>query len=218
MLVAFIVVAIAVSVVLSTTSNQSPSDDSNPTLKERTHGSVLTTMASPLLGDSSAPVTIIEFGDYQCHFCKKWFDETKPTIMDQYIDTGKANFIFVDMAFLGSDSPLAAQATYCADDQGMYWDYHEILYNFQESKVDGGWANFERLQAFASSLGLDLDEFTECLNSGKYVQRVQFNTAEARSHGITATPGFIIVGQDNEITIRGAQPLSTFIQTLDSLI
>ncbi len=187
-------------------------------MEDRTHGTVSTTMGSPILGDPSAPITIIEFGDYQCHFCNKWFHDTKPAIESQYIDTGKANLVFVDLAFLGRDSPTAAQASYCADDQGMYWEYHDILYTYQESQIDGGWANSERLNAFASSIGLDLDQFTDCLDSGKHAQRVQYNTSQAKSHGLTATPGFIIVGSDRQVQISGAQPFSVFQQTLDSLI
>ena len=95
----------------------------------RTHGTISTAMGSPILGDTSAPITIVEFGDYQCHQCYNWFHNTKPAIVQDYIDTGKANLVFVDLAFLGRDSPKAAQASYCAEDQGMYWEYHDTLYN-----------------------------------------------------------------------------------------
>ncbi|MBT5843079.1 MAG: DsbA family protein, partial [Thaumarchaeota archaeon] len=105
----------------------------------RTHGTISTSMGSPILGDLSAPITIVEFGDYQCHQCYNWFHNTKPAITKEYIETGKANLVFVDLAFLGSDSPKAAQASYCAEDQEMYWEYHDILYTFQESKINNGW-------------------------------------------------------------------------------
>ena len=209
----------AVGIVIAEASfESSQSGASDSIMEERIHGTVLTTMGSPILGDQSAPITIIEFGDYQCHFCSKWFHDTKPAIESHYVDTGKANLVFVDLAFLGRDSPAAAQASYCADDQGMYWEYHDILYTYQESQIDGGWANSERLKAFASSIGLDLDQFTDCLDSGKHAQRVQYNTSQARSHGITATPGFIIVSSDQQVQISGAQPFSVFKQTLDSMI
>ena len=130
---------------------------------------------SPILGSDSAPITIVEFGDYQCHQCHNWFVNTKPMIMRDYIETGKANLVFVDFAFLGRDSPKAAQATYCADDQNMYWEYHGALYTSQESKIDNGWANTERLKAFAFSLNLDMELFNECLDSDKYSKRVQYN-------------------------------------------
>ena len=91
--------------------------------------------ASPVLGSANAQITIVEFGDYQCEMCHSWFHNTRGTIIDNYVDTGKVNIIFVDLAFLGSDSPIAAQATHCADDQGKFWEYHSILYYKQEGKI-----------------------------------------------------------------------------------
>ena len=184
----------------------------------RTHGTISTAMGSPILGDPSAPITIVEFGDYQCHQCYNWFHNTKPAIFQDYIETGKANLVFVDLAFLGRDSPKAAQASYCAEDQEMYWEYHDILYVSQESKIDSGWANTERLKAFAFSLGLDMDLFESCLDSGKYSKRVQYNTQQARDHGVRGTPGFFIVGPDGQQQLGGAQPYSVFKQILDTMV
>ena len=185
----------------------------------RTHGTISTAMGSSILGDPSAPITIVEFGDYQCHQCYNWFHNTKPAIFENYVETGKANFVFVDLAFLGRDSPKAAQASYCAEDQGKYWEYHDLLYNSQESKIDNGWANSERLKAFAFSLGLDMELFESCLDSGKYSKRVQHNIEEARKHGVRGTPGFFIVGPgDQQQQIGGAQPYSVFKQVIDSMI
>ena len=89
------------------------------------------TNGSPVLGSPSAPITIVEFGDYQCEACYHWYHNTRADIIDNYIETGKVNLVFIDLPFLGRDSITAAQATYCADDQGKYWEYHETLYNFQ---------------------------------------------------------------------------------------
>ena len=140
-------------------------------------------------------------------------------IMRDYIETGKANLVFVDFAFLGRDSPKAAQATYCADDQNMYWEYHGTLYTSQESKIDNGWANTERLKAFAFSLNLDMELFNECLDSDKYSKRVQYNSQQARDNGVNGTPGFFIVGPDyNQKQIGGAQPFSVFKKVLDSMV
>lgn len=183
----------------------------------RTHGTISTAMGSPILGDPSAPVTIVEFGDYQCHQCFNWFHNTKPAIDREYIETGKANLVFVDLAFLGNDSPKAAQASYCAEDQEMYWDYHDLLYASQEPKIDGGWADSERLKAFAFSLGLDMELFESCLDSGKYSKRVQYNIQQAREHGVRGTPGFFIVGPDGQQQLGGAQPFSVFKQILDTM-
>jgi protein-disulfide isomerase len=211
------VIVIAIIAGVAASLSASPSETVNLDMG-RTHGTISTAMGSPILGDPSAPITIVEFGDYQCHQCYNWFHNTKPAIVEDYIETGKANLVFVDLAFLGRDSPIAAQASYCAEDQEMYWEYHDTLYNFQDSKIDGGWANSERLKAFASSLELDMDLFNSCLDSGKYSKRVQYNIQQARDHGVRGTPGFFIVGPDGQEQLGGAQPFSVFKQVLDKMI
>jgi len=181
-------------------------------------GTVNTSMSSPVLGSPDAPVTIIEFGDYQCPSCKKWFLDSKPQIISNLIDTGKANLIFIDMTFLGKDSLPASAATYCAEEQGQYWNYHDLLYSNQMG-VDTGWANSERLKAFALSRGLDMDLFVSCLDSGKYDKRVRFNTRVATNNGVDITPTFIIVGPDGQQQkIAGAQPYSVFENVIESMI
>jgi len=211
------VVVIAIIAGVAASISASPSETVNLDMS-RTHGTISTAMGSPILGDPNAPITIVEFGDYQCHQCYNWFHNTKPAIMRDYIETGKANLVFVDLAFLGRDSPKAAQASYCAEDQEMYWEYHNSLYNSQESKIDNGWANPERLKAFAFSLGLDMELFESCLDSGKYSKRVQYNIQQARDHGVRGTPGFFIVGPDGQQQLGGAQPYSTFKKILDPMI
>ena len=214
-IIGVIVIAIVAGIVGSYSST--PSETVNLDMG-RTHGTISTAMGSPILGDPDASITIVEFGDYQCHQCYNWFHNTKPAITRDYIETGKANLVFVDLAFLGRDSPKAAQASCCAEDQGMYWEYHDLLYNSQEPKIDGGWANSERLKAFAFSLGLDMELFESCLDSGKYSKRVQYNIQQAKDHGVRGTPGFFIVGPDGQQQIGGAQPFSVFKQILDSMI
>lgn len=209
------VVAAAIMSIAASLSTSSENIDLD---MDRTHGTISTAMGSSILGSPIAPITIIEFGDYQCHQCYNWFHNTKPAIFENYVDTGRVNFIFVDMAFLGRDSPKAAQASYCAEDQGKYWEYHDLLYLSQEPQIDNGWANPERLKAFAFNLGLDMELFENCLDSGKYSKRVQFNIDEAKKHGINGTPGFFIVGPDGQQKISGAQPYSVFKLVLDSMI
>jgi len=213
-IVGVIVVAIIAGI---SVSSFSPTSETVNLDMGRTHGTISTAMGSPILGDPSAPITIVEFGDYQCEQCYAWFHETKPSIVQDYIDTGKANLVFVDLAFLGKDSIPASMATYCAEDQEMYWEYHDLLYNFQEG-VDNGWANSERLKAFAFSLGLDKDLFESCLDSEKYSKRVQYNIQQAKDNGVRGTPGFFIVGPDGQQKIGGAQPFSVFKNVLDSMI
>ena len=208
---------IVVAIVVGIAASYSPTSETVNLDMGRTHGTVSTAMGSPILGDPSASITIVEFGDYQCEQCYAWFHETKPAIVQDYIDTGKANLVFVDLAFLGRDSIPASMATYCAEDQGMYWEYHDLLYNSQES-VDGGWANSERLKAFAFSLDIDMELFESCLDSGKYSKRVQYNIQQAKENGVRGTPGFFIVGPDGQQKIGGAQPFSVFKNILDSMI
>jgi protein-disulfide isomerase len=210
------VIVMAIIVGITASYSSSPSETVNLDMG-RTHGTISTAMGSPILGNPSAPITIVEFGDYQCEQCYAWFHKTKPAIVQNYIDTGKANLVFVDLAFLGRDSPKAAQASYCAEDQGMYWEYHDLLYNSQES-VDGGWANSERLKAFAFSLDLDMELFESCLDSEKYFKRVQYNIQQAKENGVRGTPGFFIVGPNEQQQIGGAQPFSVFKKILDSMI
>jgi len=209
---AVVIIAIIASASVSQTGNEALNLDMG-----QTHGTVSTAMGSPILGSDSAPITIIEFGDYQCEQCYKWYHTTKDSIVQNYIETGKANLIFVDLAILGRDSPKAAAATYCAEEQGKYWEYHGLLYTYQEG-VNSGWANSERLKAFAFDLKLDKELFDSCVDSGKFAKRVQFNTNEAKKQGATGTPTFIIVNSEGEQQkIGGAQPYSVFQKVLDSM-
>ena len=174
---------------------------------------------SPLLGSESAPVTIVEFGDYQCEACYLWFHTTRSTLIDNYIETGKAKLVFVDLPFLGRDSPKAAHASYCADDQGKYWEYHTILYTFQDGPPDSGWADRDRLNSFAFSLDMNMDEFNECMDSSKHKQRVKTNYDEAVKNGVTQTPTFILVSSDGATKkLGGAQPYSVFAATIESML
>jgi len=210
--VIIVVIVIGIAASYSSSSTETVNLDMG-----RTHGTISTAMGSPILGNPSASVTIVEFGDYQCEQCYKWYHETKSAIVRDYIDTGKVNLVFVDLAFLGKDSIPASMASYCAEDQEMYWEYHDLLYTYQES-VDGGWANSERLKAFAYNLGLDMELFESCLDNSKYLKRVQYNIQQAKDNGVRGTPGFFIVGPDGQQKIGGAQPFSVFKQILDSMI
>ena len=173
---------------------------------------------SPVLGSPSAPITIVEFGDYQCEACYHWYHNTRADIIDNYVETGKANLVFMDLPFLGRDSITAAQATYCADDQGKYWEYHETLYNFQEA-VDDGWASKDRLVSFAFDLDMNMDEFNDCMDAKKYAKRVKANYDESQRLGIEATPTFIIFSHDGTVKkITSAQPYSVFSQVIEPML
>ena len=174
---------------------------------------------SPILGSESAPITIVEFGDYQCEACYAWFHNTRDTLIDNYIETGKAKLIFVDLPFLGRDSPTSAQASYCAEDQGQYWEYHTMLYTFQDGHPDSGWADRDRLNSFAFSLDMNIDEFDECMDSSKYKNRVKANYDEAVKNGVQSTPTFIIISEDGKKEqFSGALPYSVFSVTIESML
>ena len=173
---------------------------------------------SPMLGSANAPITIVEFGDYQCEMCYHWYHNTRADVIDNYIDTGKANLVFMDLPFLGRDSIPAAQATYCADDQGKYWEYHETLYNFQEA-IDNGWASKDRLVSFAFNLDMNLDEFNDCMDSSKYAKRVKANYDESQRFGAEATPTFLIISPDGKVKkITSAQPYSVFSKVIEPML
>ena len=174
---------------------------------------------APVLGSKTATVTIVEVGDYQCHMCKLWFEETRPLIIENYIETGKANLVFIDMPFLGSDSTPASEATYCADDQGKYWEYHSMLFTYQE-EIDDGWASATRLQAFAFNLGLDIEQFDKCMRTDDHRAQVNFNMQMSKKEfGANSTPTFVIVGPTGEAQkIVGAHPYSTFVSVLDQML
>ena len=175
---------------------------------------------APVLGSKDATITIVEVGDYQCHMCKLWFEETRPQIIENYVETGKANLVFIDMPFLGRDSTPASEATYCADDQGKYWEYHSMLFTYQE-EIDDGWASANRLQAFAFNLGLDIEQFDKCMKTDDHRSLVNSNMQIARNEfGANSTPTFMIIntstGEAEKIV--GAHPYSTFVSVIDPML
>jgi len=170
----------------------------------------------PLLGSADAPITIMAFGDFQCLGCKFWFLNIQPNITKNLIETGKANLVFIDAELLGADSLKASEASYCAQEQVKYWEYHNILYTSQQ-EIDDGWASSESLKMFASDLGLDESLFENCLDSGKYEKKVKFNEFEAKKNGILKTPTFIILDSEGRHhKIKGSVSYPVFEEIIDS--
>ena len=177
--------------------------------------SVFTDNGSPYLGDENAPITLVEFGDYQCLFCNKFFHETEPAILKNYVETGKVKIIFKDFTIIGPDSIAAANAAHCANDQGKFWEYHDTLYNNWGGE-NNDWASSENLLKFAQSIELNEESFVKCMVEKKYDQVVTSSNNDARTLGLTGTPGFFIIGPDNQITkIPGAQPYESFQRIFD---
>ena len=169
---------------------------------------------SPIMGDFDAPITILEWGDYQCTFCFKFHQNTLDIINDEYIKTGKVKLVFKDFLLNGPDSLLAAEATYCAQDQDKYWQYHNELYkNWGGERT--GWVTRDSLNEFSISVNLDLDKFNTCLDEHKYQNKVIALHEFGKNIGIDATPSFLVFNDQKIIKIRGNQPFEVFLKTFD---
>jgi protein-disulfide isomerase len=171
---------------------------------------------APTLGRADAPVTIVEFSDYECPFCQRFFSTTLPALKKEYIETGKVRYVFRDYPIdqLHPQARKAAEAAHCAGEQGKYWDMHDVL--FQNAKALG----LPQLTEHARAIGLDGPAFDACLSSGRHAARVERGVTDAAAAGVQGTPGFVIgktiAGDVIEGTpVRGAQPLETFRQLID---
>lgn len=214
----FIIIGIIVAIIIGVSAAIS-TNNITPDNPQSTRLAIDTTKGSPVLGLESAPVTIIEFGDYQCPFCQKWNQNTKPLVEKNYIETGKVKLIYVDFPIVGQDSIKAHAGSYCAAEQGLYWQYHDFLYANQGHE-NGGWASANNLKNLVSGIsGLDTDSFSKCIDSGKYEDRVKENKNIASKSGASSTPSFIVIGPDGHGTpISGAQPYSVFQKTIDEML
>ena len=171
---------------------------------------------SPIMGNIDAPITILEWGDYQCTYCYKFHQNTLNIINEEFIKTGKVKIIFKDFPLNGPDSKLAAEASYCAQDQQKYWEYHDELYkNWGGEKT--GWITREALTKFAQSTELNIEEFNKCLDVHKYQNKVDSIHNFGKEIGIDATPTFLVFNDEKIIKIRGNQPLEVFLKTFDEL-
>ena len=194
---------------------------SNPMLNSMSGESELTITqlmenGSPIFGNQNAEISIVEFGDYQCTFCYKFHQNTLNTIQSDYIDSGKINYVYRDFPLNGSDSILAAEAAYCANDQENYWQYHNLLFENWAGE-NTGWITMNSLTQFAIDLKLDTNEFKNCLTSHKYYQKVIDNENYAKKININATPSFLIFNNEEVIRIIGAQQLDKFQTAIEQL-
>ena len=169
----------------------------------------------PTLGKADAPVTIIEFSDYQCPYCQRFATTVFPKLKEDYIDTGKVRYVFRDFP-LAQIHPQAAKAhegAHCAGEHEKYWEMHDVLFQKQKD------LSIEALKQYAQDLGLDAEAFGECLDSGKYGSDVRSDLAAGAKASVRGTPTFIIgkSGSGKTITgtlVRGAQPLARFQQVI----
>jgi len=165
---------------------------------------------SPILGDPNAPVTLVEFGDYQCQFCNVFFHSTEEDILKNYVETGKVRMIFKDYNIIGPDSITASHGAHCANDQELFWEYHDILYSNWAGE-NNGWASSKNLAKFAQEIGLDMDEWSECMTNVTHSEVILASNGDARTLQLTGTPAFFVIGPDGKTTsIFGAQPFVVF--------
>jgi len=174
---------------------------------------------APTLGLTDAPVTVVEFSDYQCPFCGRFYSTTLPALKRDYIDTGKVRYVFRDYPLdqIHPQARKAAEAAHCAGDQGKYWEMHDRLFRNQQALTPA------QLSQHARALGLDGALFDACLNTGAHSQRVEQGLGDGLAAGVQGTPGFIVArtksGDAVEGTlIRGAQPLEVFRRLIDHLL
>lgn len=175
----------------------------------------------PTLGNNNAKVLVVEWADYQCPFCEKFFTDTYPQIKKDYIDTGKIKFAFRDFSFLGQpgtdpagdESTNAANAARCAGDQGKYWEYHDYLYSHQGQEDQGAFSK-DNLKQYATTLGLDANKFNSCVDNNSHVSDVQADTQAGKTAGVTGTPTVYVNGTQ----LVGALPYAQFKQALDTAI
>lgn len=160
-------------------------------------------------GDPDAPVTIVEWSDYECSFCARFYDQTLGQINEAYIKTGKVKFVYRDFPLgFHQQAQKAAEAAECAGEQDKYFEMHDMLF---ESGVAGGVAAFKQ---YASTIGLDTDSFNTCLDSGEMASEVAADMKAGSAVGVSGTPGFIINGE----LISGAQPFSVFQQAIENAL
>jgi len=167
-----------------------------------------------ILGNKDAKVTIVTYADFRCPFCERFYTQVEQPLIADYVNTGKARFIFRSFAFLGSQSTWASEASECAAEQGKYWEYYNWLFGNQAPESDLNYYSKANLIKYAGTVGLNTTQFASCLNSDKYAKRVADDLASGKAAGVTGTPTTFINGQKTV----GAQPYETFKSAIDALL
>ena len=167
-----------------------------------------------VLGDPKAKVTIVEFSDFQCPFCRTFWSDTYTKIKSQYIDTGKVKIVYKHFPLEFHPMALpSALASECAAEQGKFWEMHDKIFQEQDKQGQGTVQfNLESLKKWAGEIGLDTNKFNNCLDSGKYSNEVSKDLSDATSSGGQGTPYFVI----GTIPLSGAQPFAAFQQVIEA--
>lgn len=173
----------------------------------------------PVKGNSDAPVTIVEFSDFQCPFCSRFYQQTLSSLQESYIDTGKVKFVYRDLPLdrLHPNARAAHIAAECADEQGKFWDYHDVLFDKQTEWQSLPATEFtSTLIQYAMDLELKTASFESCLNSQEIADEVNKDATQARGYGVSATPTFFIGNEKDGYTmLRGAQGFASFQSVID---
>ena len=193
--------------------NQLPSNQPKIPLK-------ISTDNDPIIGNPNAPITIIEFSDFQCPFCAKFHIQTLPKIIDEYIKEGTVKLVFRDFPIqsIHSNALPASLAAECANEQGKFKEMHDKLFDKQNEWNNKNIDNVIILfNQYALEIGLEEEKFDSCLRNGKYVEEIQKDLNDGRTYGISGTPGFFI-GNDKIgfVELKGAQPFESFKKVIDS--
>jgi len=204
------------------------------------------TASDNVLGDKNAKVTIVEFADYRCPFCERFYQQSAKQLIKDYVETGKAKFIFKNYAFLDAPamkvSTWTSEAAECAAEQNKFWEYHDWLYSNQAPESNLNYYSKANLIKYAEKIsGANVSQFTECLNSDKYAKTVSDDLAQGKSFGITGTPTTLIFSGNAKFDVNyirqqmiannpiislpngnnvivGAQPYSVFKNALDTML
>lgn len=189
-----------------------------PTFKEQ----VMSIGSSPYKGKANAPVTLVEFSDYQCPFCARNYREVMPALDKEYIETGKLKFVMREnpLPSLHKNAMSASLAALCAGDQDKYWEMHNLMFENQRELGP------ENLKVLAGTIGLDNATFDECLDSKKYEKQISADLQSGAQLGVSGTPGFVLGLTDPDdpdkalmsVFIKGAQSLDNFKAAIDGLL
>lgn len=179
----------------------------------------LVSASDPVLGNADAPVTIVEFSDFQCPYCRQFWVDTYPQLKKNYIDTGKAKLVYRNFPLpFHPEAEPAALAGDCANDQGKFWQFHDIAFTQQQKKEPTmttvtSTISFSDndIKQWAQQTGLDMQQFNSCFDSAQHKADVDADTAVGSQSGVSGTPSFFINGQ----LIIGAQPYEVFQQMID---
>lgn len=174
---------------------------------------------NPMEGNKDATITMVEFSDFQCPFCGAFYSQTLPQIQKDYIDSGKVKLVFRDFPLVSihQNANAAALAAQCANEQGKFWEYHDMLFSSQRIWASMVTSNAtDAFKQYAMDLGLDSETFNSCFDSLKYQDKINQNVQDGMKYSVSGTPTFFI-GDDKKgyIQIVGAKPYLAFKQVID---